>query len=116
MACSGETVPNKASNTSIAGVFELEIVIEPQEAGDYVLDPKPDEQGAFIAGTIVTIDILPKRGWRVEQWVGPTYDEATRTAHIRMNSNRMVAVRLVAKKAPARTPAPIVVVKQVETW
>jgi tetratricopeptide (TPR) repeat protein len=53
---------------------------------------------------IVTIDILPKQGWQVEEWVGPVFNIDGKTANIQMDSSQSVAVRLKLTTPPAATP------------
>ena len=57
-------------------------------------------------GRTVTIDILPKKGWQVDRWAGPVYDEVGVSAKIGMNSSHTVIVRLVRIIAVPPTAAP----------
>ncbi len=66
-------------------------------------------------GRTVAIDILPKKGWQVDRWAGPVYDEVGVSAKIDMNSSHTVIVRLVrviavpptAVRATAMPPASV---------
>ena len=110
-ACGDDPTPTPASTsapTSIPTItYELEVVVEPQEAAIIILNPKPDSSGAFAAVTAVTMEVLPKEGWQVEKWVGPTYGEAEGSATINMDSSHMVAVKLVRIEAQTPVPTPI---------
>ena len=95
--------------TSVSAImYELEVVVQPEEAAGFILNPKPDSGGAFAAGTAVTIDVLPKEGWRVEKGVGPVFDEVEGSARVHMDTGRMVAVGLVRIETPTpgSTPGP----------
>jgi hypothetical protein len=43
--------------------YELEIIADPREAADFLVNPRPNPQGRYPAGTTVTVDVLPKTGW-----------------------------------------------------
>ena len=62
-------------------------------------------------GRTVSIDILPKKGWQVDQWAGPVYDEVGVSAKIDMNSSHTVIVRLVRVIAVPPTAAPSAAVR-----
>ena len=47
--------------------YELELIADPREAADFLVNPRPDSEGGYLAGTSVTVDVLPKAGWRIEQ-------------------------------------------------
>ena len=72
-ACGDDATPTPAPTntpmpTSTPTIsYELEVVVEPQEAADFILNPKPDSQGAFTAGTTITIDVLPNEGWQIDR-------------------------------------------------
>ena len=95
---------------------ELELISDPRQAADFIVNPKPDPQGAYVAGTTVTIDVLAKEGWRVEQWVGPVYAAIGETAKINMDDNqtddnqtvvvRFLRVPTTPKPARAAVSAP----------
>jgi len=50
---------------------QLDVKIDPKDAATYLLNPSPLGKGGYSKGMVVTIDILPKQGWQVEEWVGP---------------------------------------------
>jgi hypothetical protein len=56
---------------------------------------------------IVTIDILPKQGCQVEEWVGPVFNIDGKTANIQMDSSQTVAVRLKSTTPATATPTPV---------
>ena len=62
-------------------------------------------------GRPVSIDILPKKVWQVDQWAGPVYDEVGVSAKIDMNSSHTVIVRLVRVIAVPPTTAPSAAVR-----
>jgi len=64
-----------------------------------------------VRGRTVSIDILPKKGWQVDQWAGPVYDEVGVSAKIDMNSSHTVIVRLVRVIAVPPTAAPSAAVR-----
>ena len=74
LACTSDAPPATLAPTPPQATYELEIVVEPIEAAGYILNPRPDSQGAYTAGTTVTIDVLPKAGWQIDKWAGPAYD------------------------------------------
>jgi hypothetical protein len=78
----------------------------PPEAADVLLNPTPIEGGRYVRGRTVAIDILPKKGWQVDRWAGPVYDEVGVSAKIDMNSSHTVIVRLVRVIAVPPTAAP----------
>jgi len=50
---------------------ELEIILDPVDAAIVLLNPKPIEGGRYVNNRTVTIDVVPKKGWEVEQWASP---------------------------------------------
>ena len=57
--------------TPITITHELEIILDPVDAAIVLLNPKPIEGGLYVHSRTVTIDVVPKKGWEVEQWAGP---------------------------------------------
>ena len=84
----------------------MKIIADPADAADVLLNPTPIEGGRYVRGRTVTIDILPKKGWQVDRWAGPVYDEVGVSAKIGMNSSHTVIVRLVRIIAVPPTAAP----------
>jgi len=41
---------------------QLEVKADPPEAADFLLNPKPLDQGGYVSGRTVTIDVMPKSG------------------------------------------------------
>ena len=73
------------------------------------MNPSPLGKGGYAKGMVVTIDILPKQGWQVDEWVGPVFNIYGTTAQIQMDSSQTGAVRLKSTTpiaAPAATPVP----------
>ena len=77
----------------------LEVVIQPAGAATFVLNPSPLEEGRYVTGMTVTIDILPNQGWTVDKWAGPVFNIDGPTAQVEMDSSQSVAVRLVQEGA-----------------
>ena len=101
-ACAGPGPTGTPIPTAVP-TYELEVKADPPEAAEFLLNPRSSLEGAYPAGTTVTIDVLPKAGWEVQEWVGPVYDVAGKTAKIDVDASRAVAVRLAR---PTLTPAP----------
>ena len=94
---------------------QLDVKIDPKEAATYLLNPKPLGEDGYPQGMVVTIDILPKRGWWVDKWVGPVYNIDGTTAQIQMDSSKAVAVRLKATTPLTVTPTPVPTVTPLPT-
>ena len=86
---------------------ELKVIADPQQAAKFLFNPNPIGQGLFVHGRTVTIDVLPESGWKINEWVGPVFAVAGRTAKIRMDSSQTVVVRMVQTSTRAAAPAPI---------
>ena len=86
-------------------VRQLELIAEPSEAADFLLNPKPVGTGDYVSGIAVTIDVLPKEGWEIKEWAGPVYETAGNTAKITMDSTQTVVVRLVRASLQVTPPA-----------
>ena len=104
-ACAGAEPPPTSTVTPVAA-YELEITADPLGAAEFLINPKSDLRGAYPAGATLTIDVLPQRGWEVEEWIGPVYRAEDRTAKIDMDDSYTVVVRLVPVAAPTATPVP----------
>ena len=52
---------------------KLEVLIKPKEAATFLLNPSPIGMGNYPQGMVVTIDVLPNQGWKVDKWVGPAF-------------------------------------------
>lgn len=92
--------------TGLTITHQLQVVANPPEAAEFLLNPKQHEQGGYVPGSTVTIDVLPKPGWKVEEWFGPVFGESGTTANIDMNASQTVIVRLIEVEVPKATPAP----------
>ncbi len=97
-------LPTSGAGQPAAAFHELQIRADPLDAGRFVLNPNPNAQGRYSEGTRVTIDVLPKEGWRVETWVGPVEDETGLSAKIDMDSGRTVVVVFTENARIAETP------------
>ena len=97
-ACGGEVTDTSSPTNIPILTYELEVIVEPQASASYILNPIPDAEGNFKAGTTVTIDVIPKEGWRLERWVGPAYDVNGESAKVNMDSSHTIAVSEVDPK------------------
>ena len=89
--------------------YQLELIAEPRQAADFVVNPKANARGAYLAGTAVTIDVLRRPGWAIEQWVGPVYAVSGDIAKVDMDQDQTVVVRMVQAgqiPVPPITPRP----------
>ena len=106
VACTNlPTLTPTPTRTSIT--LELEVKSNPREAADIVLNPKPIPGGRYLLGRTVTINVLPKEGWQVDEWVGPVYGIAGKTAKINMTSNQTVIIRMVRFETALQSPVPV---------
>ena len=85
-------LPSSDGGQPAAAFHELQVRADPPGAGSFVLNPNPNPQGRYFEGTKVTIDVLPKQGWQVEEWIGPVEDESRLSAKIEMASGQTVVV------------------------
>ena len=76
------TVPTPVPTpTPIIITVELEVLADPRAAADFVLNPKPIPGGLYLPGGTVTISVLPKEGWQVDEWIGPVYGIAGKSTN-----------------------------------
>lgn len=101
------TPPPTPTPTRTSITLELEVKSNPREAADIVLNPKPIPGGRYLLGRTVTINVLPKEGWQVDEWVGPVYGIAGKTAKINMTSNQTVIIRMVRFETALQSPVPV---------
>ena len=101
------TPPPTPTPTRTSITLELEVKSNPREAADIVLNPKPIPGGRYLLGRAVTINVLPKEGWLVDEWVGPVYGIAGKTAKINMTSNQTVIIRMVRFETALQSPVPV---------
>ena len=101
------TPPPTPTPTRTSITLELEVKSNPREAADIVLNPKPIPGGLYLRGRTVTINVLPKEGWLVDEWVGPVYGKAGKTAEINMTSNQTVIIRMVRFETALQSPVPV---------
>lgn len=103
LACPAIPTPTPTP-TPITITHVLEIIADPRDAADVLLNPRPISGGRYVHGRTVTIDVLPKEGWQVDLWVGPVYEEVGLTAKIDMNSSQTVLIRLVRLETAPQKP------------
>ena len=101
------TPPPTPTPTRTSITLELEVKSNPREAADIVLNPKPIPGGRYLRGRTVTINVLPKEGWQVDEWVGPVYGITGKTAKINMTSNQTVIIRMVRFETALQSPVPV---------
>ena len=81
----------------------LDMRIEPKDAAEFILNPTPLGEDGYPRGMTVTIEVLPKEGWRVDHWAGPVLDVAGNVAEITMRSSHTVVARM-KPFSPMATP------------
>ena len=67
--------------------YDLAVIADPREAAKFLINPKPVGQSSYLPGRTVTINVLPKAGWKVEEWVGPVSVVSDKTAKIDMDAS-----------------------------
>jgi len=108
-ACNPSDPPTPTALPPLS-VVELEVIIDPKEAATYLLNPKPFSKGDYPRGRVVSINVLPKEGWKVEKWVGPMFNIDGTAAQVKLESSSTVAVRLTSTSpTPTDTPPPATV-------
>ena len=103
MGCVNPAPPPAATSVPYLA-FQLDVRISPNDAATFMLNPNPLGKGGYAQGMVVTIDILPNEGWEIEEWIGPAFNIAGRTAQIEMVSSQSVAVRMKLTTPPSATP------------
>ncbi len=83
--------PDQDSGSS----YELELIVDPNQAAKFAVSPKPNSRGAYSVGTEVTIEVLPNPGWEIQQWVGPAYAISGNVAKVNIDQDQTVLVRMV---------------------
>ena len=99
VACATDAQQGQASHV-------LEVIADPPEAAEFLLNPRADPQGRYPAGTRVTIDVLAEEGWEIDRWVGPVRDIVAESAKIDMDASQSVLVRFRRLQAAATTKEP----------
>lgn len=97
IACASSSDSNIPPVPTITPVLthELAVIIQPTETAIVLLNPQPIGDREYVHGRTVTIDVLPQPGWEVDEWVGPVWGVAGRTAKIDMTISRSLIVSLV---------------------
>jgi hypothetical protein len=86
---------------------KLDVRIDPENAGQFILNPTPLGESGYSLGMPVRIDVIPQEGWLLDSWVGPVFDKAGNTANIKMTSSMSVVIKMKSTKPmPADTPIP----------
>jgi len=98
VGCTTTVQPGSTSTSLLTN--ELEVIAEPREAADFVLNPKPVGPGAYVSGMTITNDALPREGWRLVEWVGPVYGVTGNAARIDIVASQTVVVRFDRLDAP----------------
>ena len=94
MACTTSPTPSPVNAPSV--VFpNLHVIAEPREAAEFLLNPDPLRAGGYTRGMTVTIDMIPRKGWELSEWIGPVYATTGKTAKIDMDVSQTVVVRFV---------------------
>ena len=76
MACSPAATNTPAPTTTPEPEIlshVLEVKANPEHAAEFIFNPNPIDQGLFVHGRTVTIDVLPQPSWEIEEWVGPVF-------------------------------------------
>lgn len=82
--------PTRATKT-----YTLEVAAIPSQAAQFVLSPKPDNQGIYPAGVEVTISVLSGPEWKVQRWVGAAHKVSEHTAKVIMDQDQLVVLHMV---------------------
>ena len=86
---------------------KLDVRIDPENAGQFILNPTPLGESGYSLGMPVRIDVIPQEGWVLDSWVGPVSDKAGNTANIKMTSSMSVVIKMKSTKPmPTDTPIP----------
>ena len=84
----------------------LDMRIDRKNTAWFILNPTTLGKGGYPRGLVATIDIMPKKGWQVDEWSGPVFEIEGRTAKIKMDSGKSVGVSMkrTARATPTDTP------------
>ena len=66
------------------------------EGGTYLLNPLGlgEDENAYIRDMTVSVIILPKAGWELDNWAGPVFNEEGSTAQVKMTSSFTVVATM----------------------
>jgi hypothetical protein len=78
----------------VAYPARIDMRIDPKNAAEFILNPTPLGEDGYPRGMVVTIEVLPQEGWRVDDWAGPVFDVAGNVAKITMESSHTVVARM----------------------
>ena len=65
--CPDTDSPLTDAPTPITITHELEIISDPVDAAIVLLNPKPIEGGRYVHSRTATLEVVPNKGWEVEQ-------------------------------------------------
>ena len=92
------------TDTPLANLaFKLDVKIDPKNAAEFILNPTPLGEDGYPQGMVVTIEVLPQEGWRVDDWAGPVFDVAGNVAKITMGSSHTVVASMKRTTPPPST-------------
>ena len=101
LGCSSTAVPQQADTTIPTSekqrpLARLSLIIEPPEAAVPLFNPTPlsDDNVSFIFGEVVTINLIPKEGWEIIEWIGPVESRGRNQGQITMTSSQSIGVKL----------------------
>ena len=88
------TNPTATESSFVAYPARIDMRIDPKNAAEFILNPTPLGEDGYPRGMVVTIEVLPQEGWRVDDWAGPVFDVAGNVAKITMGSSQTVVARM----------------------
>ena len=101
LGCSSTAVPQQADTTAPTSekqrpLARLSLIIEPPEVAVPLFNPTPlsDDNLSFIFGEVVTINLIPKEGWEIIEWIGPVESTGRNQGQITMTSSQSIGVKL----------------------
>ena len=84
--CQPATAPTTPVSTQIPTnipylplTSKLQVRIDPENAGEFILNPTPLGESGYPMGMVVTVDVIPREGWKLDRWAG-LFDKAGNTA------------------------------------
>ena len=102
MGCAS-AVPSPTDTPLANLAFKLDVKIDPKNAAEFILNPTPLGEDGYPQGMVVTIEVLPQEGWRVDDWAGPVFDVAGNVAKITMGSSHTVVASMTRTTPPPST-------------
>lgn len=103
--CKPTTVPViTPESPNLPLTSKLQVRIDPENAGQFILNPTPLGGSGYPMGMVVTIVVIPLEGWKLDRWAGPVFDKAGNTAKIRMTSGLSVVIKMKPPEKPEEPP------------